>query len=168
MFVCIESSGFSVICRTRTQEEYSSWLSGQFPPWRPGLTQVDKIAMEGMQVIGLQGLDQPVDSRGWEGHGSSSMQPKQRDVGVVCLICQMAELPRWLSANFLSASARDLVRSLSWEDSLSWGRKWQPTPVLLTRKSHGQRSLGGYSPWGHERVRHDLATKQQHRVKKSV
>ena len=29
-------------------------------------------------------------------------------------------------------------------------RQWQPTPVLLPRKSHGQRSLGGYSPWGHE------------------
>ena len=25
---------------------------------------------------------------------------------------------------------------------------WQPTPVLLPRKSHGQRSLVGYSPWG--------------------
>ena len=27
-------------------------------------------------------------------------------------------------------------------------------------KSHGQRSLAGYSPWSH-RVRHDLTTKQQ-------
>ena len=27
-----------------------------------------------------------------------------------------------------------------------WRRKWQPTPVLLPRKSHGQRSLAGYSP----------------------
>ena len=26
-------------------------------------------------------------------------------------------------------------------------RKWQPTPVLLPGKSHGQRSLVGYSPW---------------------
>ena len=26
--------------------------------------------------------------------------------------------------------------------------KWQPTPVFLTGKSHGQRSLVGYSPWG--------------------
>ena len=26
----------------------------------------------------------------------------------------------------------------------------------------GQRSLGGYSPWGHERVRHDLVTKHTH------
>ena len=29
-------------------------------------------------------------------------------------------------------------------------RKWQPTPVLLTRKFHGWRSLVGYSPWGHK------------------
>jgi len=28
------------------------------------------------------------------------------------------------------------------------GRQWQPTPVLLPGKSHGQRSLVGYSPWG--------------------
>ena len=26
-------------------------------------------------------------------------------------------------------------------------RKWQPTPVFLPRKSHGRRSLMGYSPW---------------------
>ena len=26
---------------------------------------------------------------------------------------------------------------------------WQPTPVLLTGGSHGQRSLVGCSPWGH-------------------
>ena len=29
-----------------------------------------------------------------------------------------------------------------------WRRKWQPTPVLLPGKSHGDRSLVGYSPWG--------------------
>ena len=28
-----------------------------------------------------------------------------------------------------------------------WKRKWQPTPVFLPGKSHGQRSLVGYSPW---------------------
>ena len=36
-----------------------------------------------------------------------------------------------------------------------WGRspgerEWQPTAVLLPRKSHGQRNLVGYSPWGHK------------------
>ena len=28
-------------------------------------------------------------------------------------------------------------------------REWQPTPVFLPGESHGQRSLAGYSPWGH-------------------
>ena len=31
-----------------------------------------------------------------------------------------------------------------------WRRKWHPTPVFLPGKSHGQRSLVGYSPWGHK------------------
>ena len=30
----------------------------------------------------------------------------------------------------------------------TWRRKWQPTPVTLPGKSHGRRSLAGYSPWG--------------------
>ena len=28
-------------------------------------------------------------------------------------------------------------------------RKWQPTPVFLPGKVHGQRSLVGCSPWGY-------------------
>ena len=30
--------------------------------------------------------------------------------------------------------------------SFPWRRQWQPTPVLLPGKSHGWRSLVGYSP----------------------
>ena len=37
------------------------------------------------------------------------------------------------------------VQSLDREDPLR--RKWKPTSVFLPRKSHGQRSLVGYSPW---------------------
>ena len=33
-----------------------------------------------------------------------------------------------------------------------FNRKWQPTPVLLLGKSHGQRSLVGYSPWSHKEL----------------
>ena len=51
-----------------------------------------------------------------------------------------------------------------WVRKIPWRRKWQPTPVFWPGKSHGQRSLVGYSPWGHKRIRHDLATKQQRRV----
>ena len=39
-------------------------------------------------------------------------------------------------------------------------REWQLTSVFFSEKSHGQKSLVGYSPWGLSRVRHSLATKQ--------
>ena len=35
---------------------------------------------------------------------------------------------------------------------IPWRRKWQPTPVFLPGKSPGQRSLEGYSPWGHKEL----------------
>ena len=35
-----------------------------------------------------------------------------------------------------------------WVGKITWRRKWQPTPVLLPEKSHGWRSLVGYSPRG--------------------
>ena len=47
------------------------------------------------------------------------------------------------------------VRSPGWK--IPWRRKWQPTPVLLPGKSHGQRSLIGYSPWGHKKSRTRLS-----------
>ena len=40
------------------------------------------------------------------------------------------------------------VQSLGQEDP--WRRAWQSTPVFLPGESHGQRSLVGYSPWGHK------------------
>ena len=68
----------------------------------------------------------------------------------------------------LSTMWETRVQTLGWEDPLEEGkathssipallsitpnfqgrRKWQPTPVFLPGKSHGQRSLVGYSPWG--------------------
>ena len=48
----------------------------------------------------------------------------------------------------LPASAGDAGLILVWEDPRR--RKWQPTPLFLPGKSHGQRSLMGNSPWGHK------------------
>ena len=45
---------------------------------------------------------------------------------------------------------------------IPWRRKWQPTPGFLPGESHEQRSLAGWRPWEHKRVRHDAVTKQQH------
>ena len=35
---------------------------------------------------------------------------------------------------------------------IPWRREWQPTPVFLPGKSHGQRILVGYSPWGRKEL----------------
>ena len=48
-----------------------------------------------------------------------------------------------------------LTGSPLWQDfdrayATVWRRQWHPTPVLLPGKSHGRRSLVGYSPWGHK------------------
>ena len=37
-----------------------------------------------------------------------------------------------------------------WVGKIHWRREWQPSPVFLPEESHGQRSLAGYSPWGHK------------------
>ena len=37
-----------------------------------------------------------------------------------------------------------------WVGKIPWRRKWQPAPVFLLGKFHGQRNLVGYSPWGHK------------------
>jgi len=37
-----------------------------------------------------------------------------------------------------------------WVRKIPWGRKWQPTRILLPDKFHGWRSLEGYSPWGYK------------------
>ena len=41
------------------------------------------------------------------------------------------------------------VPSLGCIGKISRRRAWQPTPVFLPGESRGQRSLAGWSPWGH-------------------
>ena len=69
-------------------------------------------------------------------------------------------LPLWLSGKELNCQCRGF-RFIPWVEKVPWRGKWQPTPVSLPWKSHGQRSLMGCIPWGHKRVRRDLVTKQQ-------
>ena len=55
-------------------------------------------------------------------------------------------LPRWLSGKE-SACWHKRCGFYPWVEKIPWRRKWQPNPVFLPGKSHGQRSLAGYSPW---------------------
>ena len=61
-------------------------------------------------------------------------------------------LPSGLSGEEFSCQGRRLKRRQfnPWVGKIPWSRKWQPTPVFLPQKFHGQRSLVGYSPWGNK------------------
>ena len=60
------------------------------------------------------------------------------------------QLPRWCSGKESAYQCRRCKRYRfnSWVRKSPWSRKQQPTPVFLSGKLHGQRSLEGYSPWG--------------------
>ena len=57
-------------------------------------------------------------------------------------------LPWWLSGwrIFLQCSKHKRCWFDPWFRKIPWRRKWQPTPVFLPGKLHGQSSLAGYSP----------------------
>ena len=73
-------------------------------------------------------------------------------------------LPWWLSGKESGSECRRLEFD-PWVRKIPRRRKWQPTPVFLTGKFHRQRSLVGYSLWGHKRVRLNWVTKQQHSLR---
>ena len=53
------------------------------------------------------------------------------------------------------------IRSLGQDDQ---EKEMATPPAFLSGKSHGQRSLVGYNPWGHKRVGYNLVTKQQKQI----
>ena len=80
------------------------------------------------------------------------------------LQCSCLENPRdggaWWAAIYGVAQSRTRLKWLSRSSSmLLWRRQWQPTPVFLPGKSHRQRGLAGYGPWGRKELD---TTEQQH------
>ena len=61
----------------------------------------------------------------------------------------------WLSGKEPHCQCRR-YRFYPWVRKIPWKRRRQLTPVFLPEKSHGQKSLESYSPWGQRRVRHSL------------
>ena len=77
---------------------------------------------------------------------------KWKQTGYIA-VCKVRQLPRCLSGK---ETACQCIRCgfHSWVGKIPSRRKWQFMPVFLPGKSHRQRSLEGYSSWGHKRVKH--------------
>ena len=66
-------------------------------------------------------------------------------------------LPWWLRSKESACNAGDLCRRHGfnpWVRRIPCRKKWQPIPVFLPGKFHGQWILVGYGPWSHKRVEH--------------
>ena len=76
----------------------------------------------------------------------------------------MPKLPRWRSGEESTRQYRRHRRCgfNPWVGKLLWRRKWQPTPVFLPGKFHGQRSLAGYNPQGGKELDTNTGTHTQH------
>ena len=66
-------------------------------------------------------------------------------------------LPWWLCGKESAANAEDFD---PWVWKIPGRRAWHPTPVFLPGESHAQRSLEGYSSWGHKEL--DTAEVTEH------
>ena len=71
--------------------------------------------------------------------------PLRSAVGLRQRVCSVVKNPAHAGAT--------VDRFHLWVGKIPWRRKGQPTPVFLPEKSHGQRSLEGYHPWGHKESR---------------
>ena len=66
------------------------------------------------------------------------------------VIYPVPDLPRWWRGKESTCQCRRQIYGFNpWVRKIPWRRKRQPTPIFLHGKSHGQRSLVGYSSWGH-------------------
>ena len=75
---------------------------------------------------------------------------KGKKIAIVVLFCF------WYNLDFPVSDGKSVCLQCGrpgfdpWVGKIPWRRQWQSTPVLWPGKSHGRRSLVGYSPWGHK------------------
>ena len=88
---------------------------------------------------------QQLDNLTW----NNRLIPNQRGVRQGCILSPcLFGLPCGSDGKASAHNAGDLGSIPG--SGRSWRRKWQSTPALLPGKSHGWKSLIGYSPWDHK------------------
>ena len=94
--------------------------------------------------MGLGGLRELVmDREAWQGRKESDMTERLNWNWKI----RMWGFPGGSGLKNMPDNAGDMVLIPGTRRSFG-EKKWQPTPILLSGKSHGQRSVGGCSPWG--------------------
>ena len=107
--------------------------------WRVGhdwATSLSRIGEGNGNPLQCSCLENPRDGRAWW--------------AAIYEVAQSQTRLKWLSSSSSKEFACQCRRCEfdHWVQKIPQRRKWQPTTVFLPGKSHGQRSLVGYSPWG--------------------
>ena len=84
---------------------------------------------------------------------SYTLKGQSLENGFFCTVQALGntELPWWLRRKKICLQCRR-PGFKPWVGKIPWRREWQSIPVFLPGESHGQRSLAGYSPWGHKEL----------------
>ena len=80
-------------------------------------------------------------------YNSMKMKKKWQCIPVASVAVLRGELPRSLSGKESITCQCRRCGFYPWVGKIPWRGKWQRTPVFLSGKAHGQRSLVGCSPW---------------------
>ena len=104
--------------------------------------------MEALTAESLNGL------HGYGGEFERVCESHQHLLSWFGTLYLLSQLPGWLSGKELTGQCRRCQRC-GFDPcvrKIPRRRKWQPTPVFLPGTFHGQRSLAGYSLWGHKEL----------------
>ena len=88
----------------------------------------------------------------WGGGGDQEKMASQLLSLILVVSFILTGLPRWCKGKESSCQFKKHrgCRFSPWVGNIYWRRKGQPVPMFLPGKFCGQRSLVGYSPWGHK------------------
>ena len=111
-----------------------------YPSWLSHLTSFQPSFIKEMMYILCLYIFIPTDSS-TSGYRTCIMSSTLKTISPLIPLLYLVET-YWFSLQYL--------KSFSFPTFLRRRRQWHPTPVLLPRKSHGQRSLVSYSPWAHK------------------
>ena len=119
-----------------------SFIHLSFPSPNSLLGICNQVPRKALQINPLEGhilwiLNQIMWSEKWLLYGTMES----------CILSK--GLPWWVSGKESAFQCRRHEFD-PWFTKVPWRRKWQTTPVFLPGKSHGHRSLVGYSPWDHK------------------
>ena len=109
--------------------------------WLDGITDSKDMGLSKLQEIVKDRKAQCATVHGAAKSQTQWLNKKQQ--------CKLRASQVTLVVKNLPANAGDMRHRFSpWVGKIPWRRAWQPTSVFLPGKSHEQRGLAGYSPWG--------------------